>query len=59
MECPYCYKKMQHLDGYWYCEACNAGIDDYDEEDEDPNDESYGAEDYYNSRPWGPNNDGY
>ena len=52
MECPYCYKPMEHLTGYWYCSECNAGIDDYDEEDENSCDESYGAEDYYSSRPW-------
>lgn len=52
MECPYCGKQMKHMDGYWYCKACNAGVDDYDEEDEDINDESYAAEEYYTSRPW-------
>ena len=31
---------------------------DDDEEDEEL-DESSGADDYFESRPWGPNNDGY
>ena len=52
MKCPYCHKNMEHLDGYWYCSKCNAGIEDYDEEDEAVDDESYGAEDYYSSHPW-------
>ena len=52
MNCPYCNQEMEHRDGYWYCAPCNSGFDDYDEEDEDPDDESYGAEDYYSSRPW-------
>ena len=29
------------------------------EDDEEENDESYAAQDYYDSRPWGPDNNGY
>ena len=39
----------------------DSSSDDYEEEEEeiDENDESYGADDYISSRPWGIDNDGY
>ena len=58
MECPYCGKNMKHLDGYWYCSKCSAGVED-EEDDFEEDDESYGADDYVSSRPWGIDNDGW
>ena len=34
-------------------------IEDEDEDDFDENDESYAAQDYIDSRPWGIDNNGY
>ena len=57
-KCPYCHRKMEARDGYWYCERCNYGLD-FEEDDDDDNDEPGPWEEYSSTRPWGPDNKGY
>ncbi len=47
---PY-YEPFADPDNPMYIETDSYGEIDWDD-DEDPSDESYGAEDYYSSRPW-------
>lgn len=57
-KCPYCHRKMEIREDYWYCERCNYGLD-FPEEDDDENDEPGPWEEYNSTRPYGYNNDGY
>ena len=58
MECPYCGKKMK-LDNNWFiCKKCNYYYELIEEDEYDPNDESYAAEDHITSRPWGIDDNG-
>lgn len=41
--------EVHHIDWPW----------DEDDDEIDEDDESYGADDYNSSRPWGPDNDGH